>query len=295
MAQKNPIPASESAWGIGQVVKEDLYTQLRGIDEAAAKAKGAAGSDDQKIGDFWTTAMDESKAEQLGLTPLKSELDRIAAITDINSALTESFALQQIGVETFFSFGILQDEKKSDEMAVHIAQGGLGLPDRDFYFNPEEGVAKIRVAYVTHLHNMLKLAGDSDDAAAASAPKVVAFETALAKVSRKLEDLRDPVRNYNKMPIDQIRAKYTPSVDWNNRLATWNLHATDVIVGQPEFFTGLEALLKNTPVETLRAYMRFHLISEYAETLSKAIDQENFHFYHEVMNGQKEQRPAGSA
>ena len=289
--KRNPIPASESQWGIGQQVREEIYTHLRTISENAAKAKAASGTDDQKIGDFWTTAMDEAKAEQLGLAPLKPELDRIAAIHNANDAIDESFALQRIGVETLFSIGIEQDEKKSDEMAVHLGQGGLGLPDRDFYFNPEAGVAKIRAEYVKHLEAMLKLAGDSDEAAAKSATKVMAFETALAKVSRKLEDLRDPLRNYNKMPTDDVHRKYTPSIAWGDRLAGWNIHASDIIVGQPEFLTGLEALLKATPVETLADYLRFHLISEFASTLNKTIDDEDFRFYHQVLNGQQEQRP----
>jgi putative endopeptidase len=289
--KRNLIPASESQWGIGQQVHEEIYIQLRTISENAAKANAASGTDDQKIGDFWTTAMDEAKAGQLGLTPLKPEFDRIAAIHTPNDAIDESFALQRIGVETLFSIGIQQDEKKSDEMAVHLGQGGLGLSDRDFYFNPEAGTAKIRAEYVKHLEAMLKLAGDSDEAAAKGATRVMAFETALAKVSRKLEDLRDPLRNYNKMSTDDVHSKCTPSIAWSDRLAAWNIHASDIIVGQPEFLTGLEALLKATPVETLADYLRFHFISAFAPTLNKTVDDEDFRFYHQVLNGQKEPRP----
>jgi putative endopeptidase len=287
----NPIPASESAWGIGNLVREELYVQLRTINEGAALKKAAAGTDEQKIGDFWTTAMNDAKADQLGLMPLKSELDRIDAIATTQDAINESFALQRLGVETLFGFGIAQDEKKSDEMAVHIQQGGLGLPDRDFYFNKEAEVAAIRKEYVSHLHNMLKLEGAGDEAAAASAMNIMDFEMALAKVSRKLEDLRDPQRNYNKMSLDDVRSKETPSIAWDDRLRVWNLHPSSVIVGQPEFFGGLEALLKKTPVPVLRDYLRFHLASEYAPFLSKEIDQEDFNFYHKVLSGQKEPRP----
>src|SRR5207237_1334501 len=148
-------------------------------------------------GDFWTTAMNDAKADELGLKPLKPELDRIDAISTTQDAINEAFVLQRLGVEAFFGFGIAQDEKKSDEMAVHLQQGGLGLPDRDFYFNNEAGVAKIRKEYVSHLQNMLKLTGAADASATAGASSIMDFETALAKVSRKLEDLRDPQRNYN--------------------------------------------------------------------------------------------------
>src|SRR5439155_17662758 len=172
-------------------------------------------------------------------------IDKIANAQD---ALNAGFALQPLGVDAFFSFFISQDEKKSDEMAVHLYQGGLGLPDRDFYFNKEEGVARIRKEYVTHMTNMLKLLGGDDASESAAASNIMEFETALAKVSRKLEDLRDPQRNYNKLPLADVQKKETPSIAWDERLGVWNLHPSFVIVGQPEFFSGLEALLKKTPV-----------------------------------------------
>jgi len=289
--KKNPIPASESAWGIGNLVREELYVQLRTIDEAAAQKKATPGTDEQKIGDFWTTAMDEAKAEQQRVMPLKAELDRIDKIANAQDALNAGFALQPVGVDAFFSFFISQDEKKSDEMAVHLYQGGLGLPDRDFYFNKEEGVARIRKEYVTHITNMLKLLGSDDASASAAASNIMEFETALAKVSRKLEDLRDPQKNYNKMTLDEIKRQRTPSIDWPERLNAWNLKPSFIVVGQPEFFSGLESLLKKTPVSTLRDYLRFHLVSEYAAFLSKDIDTEDFNFYHKVLSGQKEPRP----
>src|ERR1700730_7319493 len=288
---RNPIPASEAAWGIGNLVREELYLQLRTINETAVHKKASPGTDEQKIGDFWTTAMNEAKGDELGLKPLKPELDRIDAIGTTEDAIRMAFALQRLGVHAFFDFGIAQDEKKSDEMAVHIQQGGLGLPDRDFYFNPEAGVAQIRRRYVSHIQNMLKLAGAGDEPAAAPAANIMEFETALAKVSRKLEDLRDPQSNYNKMTLADVRRKETPSIAWDDQLDAWNLHPSFVIVGQPEFFSGLEALLKKTPVPVLRDYLRFHLISEYAAYLSKEIDDEDFSFYHRVLSGQKEPRP----
>ena len=187
--KKNPIPATESSWGIANVLQEEIYVQLRTINENAAKSNAAPGTEEQKIGDFWTMAMDEGKAEQLRLMPLKAELDHIDAIANKQDAINEAFALQPLGVDAFFSFSIAQDEKQSDLMSVHIQQGGLGLPDRDYYFNPEAGVAKTRTEYVSHLQNMLKLIGSDDKTAAASATKIMEFETALAKVSRKLDDL----------------------------------------------------------------------------------------------------------
>lgn len=288
----NPIPAQEAQWGIGQLVQEDLYTKLRKISEGAAATKNAAtGSDEQKVGDFWNVAMDQALADRLGLAPLKDELARIDAVHDLNSALDEGFALQPLGVDVFFDFNVSQDEKQSDVMAVHLGQGGLGLPERDYYFNAEQGVAKARVAYVEHLHRMFKLLGADDAAARTSATQVMAFETALAKVSRPLADLRDPEKNYNKMAPGELTGKYTPAIAWNDRLHSWKLAPTTLIVGQPEFFGGLQALLAKAPVPVLRDYMRVHLADAYASYLSQDIDNEHFDFFRRVLSGQAEQKP----
>jgi putative endopeptidase len=288
----HPIPAEESQWGIGQVVQDELYAKLRKISEDAAADKGAKpGSDEQKVGDFWTTAMDQALADKQGITPLKDELARIDAVHDVNSALDESFALQLLQVDTFFDFGVSQDEKQSDVMAVHLGQGGLGLPERDYYFNKEKGVAKVRDAYVEHLHRTLRMLGQPDAQAAAGAKQVMAFETALAKISRPLADLRDPEKNYNKMAPADLTAKYTPSIAWNTRLAGWKLPASTVIVGQPEFFSGLQALLAKTPAPVLRDYLRTHLVDAYAIYLSADFDNEHFDFYGRTLNGQAQQKP----
>ncbi len=287
----NPIPAAEAYWGIGKLVQEDLYTKLRAIsEEAAARPDAVPGSDAQKIGDFWATAMDEARAERLAMTPLAGEFARIDAIEDPAQAIDAAFALQPIGVAAFFEFAIAQDEKRSDVLAIHLWQGGLGLPDRDYYFNSEEGTAKARTEYVAHLRRTFIQLGADPAAAAASATQVMAFETALAQVSRKLADLRDPERNYHKMTPADLTRNYTPSIAWDSRLKAWRLDAAYVIVGQPEFYAGLEALLKQWPVAVLRDYLRYHLVSAYAYALDKAVDDENFSFYGAVLRGQKEQR-----
>lgn len=288
----HPIPPSEAYWGIGKLVQDDLYTKLRKISEdAAATVHADSGSDEQKIGDFWRTAMDSELAERQGLAPLKAELARIDAVSDVKSALDEAFALQPLGVDVLFGFGVQQDEKQSDVMAVYLEQGGLGLPDRDYYFNSESGIAKARTAYVEHLRRMFALLGQDAATAQASATRVMAFETALAKVSRPLADLRDPQKNYNKMTPAELTGKYTPDIAWGTRLKAWKLDAPYVIVGQPEFLEGLQKLLHQTPVPVLRDYLRVHLADSYASTLNKAVDDEHFAFYGKVLTGQKEQRP----
>lgn len=289
--RRNPIPASESRWGIGEVVREELYTRLRQINERAASSAPAPGSEQRKIGDFWVTAMDATKATRLGLGPLRAELARIDAVQDVAGVLDTCFAFQPIGVTTFFGLSVGQDEKQSDVMAVHLSQDGLGLPERDFYFNPEKGVAKIREEYVAHLRRLLRLLGRPDAEAKLAALRVMEFETALAKSSRKLEDLRDPERNYNKMPPADLTGKHTPAIAWSRRLAELSLRVDTVIVGQPEFFSALDGLLQQTPVAVLKDYLRLHLVSEFAPYLGKAFEDEHFAFYGRVLNGQKEPRP----
>jgi putative endopeptidase len=286
----NPIPASEAAWGIGNVVREQIYVNLRKINEQAAAAHAPAGSDQQKIGDFWAAAMDTDKAEKLGADPLKAELAKVDAIKTSKDALDVAFGWGPLGVGAFFNVSVNQDEKNSDEMSVHLSQGGLGLPDRDFYFNPEKGVAHIRDEYVAHIGRTLKLFGRDDAASKAAAAKVMAFETALARASRKLEDLRDPQKNYNKMTPAEVTSKHTPSILWTDRLAAWNLHPASVVVGQPEFFSAVNGLLAQTPVAVLQDYLRFQLIASYSDFLSKAFDDEHFTFYGQMLSGQKQPR-----
>ncbi|HEY6357094.1 MAG TPA: M13 family metallopeptidase [Vicinamibacterales bacterium] len=287
----HPIPPSESSWGIGNEVREEIYTRLRTINENSAKVTAAPGSDEQKIGDFWTTAMDDAKGNQLGLTPLQPLLDRINAIRDVTGAIDVAFLLRPLSVAAFFGVSVDQDEKNSDEMAVHLSQGGLGLPDRDFYLNPEKSIAHIRDEYVAHLGRLLRLLGEDDATAARAATGIMGFETALAKASRPLDALRDPVKNYNKMSPGDVTTRHTPSIQWSNRLDAWHLHTASVIVGQPEFFTAMDGLLQHTPLPVLKDYLRTQLVSAYAPSLSQTFDNENFRFFGQVLSGQKEQRP----
>jgi putative endopeptidase len=290
--KKNPIPAAYSAWGIGNLVNEEIRNQLRKISEDALNEHAAKGSNSQKIGDFYASGMDSIKIEQQGLSPLKVEFDAIDQLKDVKSVLAAIAHLHTIGVGTFISPGIYQDAKQSDRMALHLWQGGLGLPNRDYYFNTDKKTSDIRKDYAeTHVPAMLQLSGLTDIDAKKAAKAVFAIEKDLASKSRKLEDLRDPYANYNKLSINQLHA-LTPAIDWALVFEKMELKKVDsVIVGQPEFYQEVNTLLKKYTLNDWKAYLRWNVVSSFAPYLNKAVVDEDFRFHGKVISGKKEQLP----
>ncbi len=290
--KNNAIPASENSWGIWSLVNEETFTRLRKInDEASAQKDAAKGSNAQKIGDFWYTGMDSVSIEQQGATKIQSELDMISAVKDKQSLLDELAHLQMIGASALFQADIYQDEMNSEKVVLHFSQGGLGLPNREYYFDNTERFVKIRAEYLVHVAKMLVLMGEDSVTAKKNADSMMKLELALAKASRKLEDLRDPYANYNKMSVDAF-TKITPSVNWKTELDKMNIKNIDsVIIGQPEFYKQVEASLKSVSMNDWQTYLRYNLISSFAPYISSNFDKENFHFYRTVLNGVKEQRP----
>ena len=287
----NPIPPNERSWGIAHVVQEETYRRLVSINDSAAEAKAARGSNTQKIGDFWHAAMDSEAVAKEGIAPLAPEFARIQGIKDRQGLLDDIAHLKRVGVGALCGLYIFQDEMKSDRYAVHLYQGGLGLPDRDYYFDTDARSTKIRDEYVVHVEHMFELLGDEPAKAKASAATVMSMETDLAKASRKLEDLRDPHKNYNAMSLDAV-SKLTPSIRWRHFLDEGEIHGVDtVVVGQPEFFQQVEKSWTAHSLDDWKTYLRWHLIHEYAEQAGGKYDAENFHFYGTIMNGTPEQRP----
>ncbi len=288
--KNNPIPASESGWSIGHEVYDELYDIKRKINEEAGRNANATG-DERMIADFWTMAMDSTKTDREGTQPLQELLKKIDGIVDAAGAARIAAELQRDGVDAFWGFDVEQDPKNSDAMAVALRQDGLGLPDRDYYFNSETGIAKVRAEYPGHIARMLTLLGAKKEEAEKSGAAVMRFETALAKASRSLEKLRDQYANYNKLDVAHGLRTLAPHIGWRSMLDSYGLTACDtVIVGQPEFLAALDGLLQRTSVGDLRDYLRFHTLGRYASFLGGAIDQEHFAFYGTVLNGQKTQR-----
>src|ERR1035437_968104 len=288
--KNNTIPAEESSWGIGNLVIEENYRRLREISEKAAKENAAKGSTSQKIGDFWATAMDSAKIEQTGLKPLQPWFDKINSITDAPSLINVSNQLNNIGVDALFSDFVQQDDKNSDVMSYKLWQGGIGLPEREYYFKKHSSTVNIRNQYVKHIAKMLILQGRDSASASKAASTIFALETKLAKASRKIEDLRDPYANYHKMAINDLH-KLSATIEWKTSLANRGVKNVDsVIVGQPEFFTALDQVLKTTPVDDWKNYLRFRTVRNFAENLPEAFGVEAFNF-NKLLSGAKQRKP----
>ncbi|NML66807.1 M13 family metallopeptidase [Hymenobacter sp. RP-2-7] len=296
--KNHPIPASESSWGIGREVQNEVYAQLRTISQQAAGAKAAEGSAQQKIGDFWAVGLDSARADKLGAQPIQRELNEATEMESIYQVPEVVAHLVPLGVNALISPNVQQDAKHSDRMALYLWQGGLGLPNRDYYFNTDARTKKIRAQYVRHVARIFQLLdpqqlGKDSATAKANAARVMALETTLARSSRKLEALRDPYANYHKMSLKQLD-KLAPlsQTTWGEWLGEMGIPKQDsVIVGQPEFYQAVSKLLQNTGLEDWQAYLSWQLTRRFAPTLSQAFADENFHFYGTILRGATAQRP----
>jgi putative endopeptidase len=280
------IPADKSSWGTFAKLRDDTLPQLRGlIEKAEADKQRKAGSEAQKIADLYASFMDEAKLNEVGIRPLTGELNRIRAIKDKNGLPMMFAHLGQIGVSAPYGVSVRQDARESTKYAVYIGQGGLGLPDRDYYLKKEDAkLATALAKYELHVAKILGLAGDRN--ATANARKVVALETQLAEVQWTKVQNRDPVKRYNKMPIKQL-ADVAPGFDWGHALASAGVaNKVDyVIVNQPSYLTGFASVLEKTDLATWKAYLEWQRLREASPFLSKEFADAHFDFYSTVLTG----------
>lgn len=290
--KNNPIPAAYPAWGIGNVVEEELRDRLKKINIEALNAQAKKGTNTQKIGDFYFSGMDTVDIEKRGLEPLRAEMKRIDAVRNTTELADEFAHLQTIGVETPIACGVGQDAKNSSKNMLQLFQGGLGLPNRDFYYNTDAHSTTVRNDYQQmHLPTVYKLEGLSAADAGAATRQTYKLERFLADSSRKLEDLRDPYHNYNKMPLAGL-SKLVPAIDWKRTFREMDYPAVDtVIVGQPEYYRALNKALTVFGIDIWKNYLRKNLVTAFGSALSKPFDQENFRFYGTVLSGSKAQLP----
>jgi putative endopeptidase len=290
--KQNDIPPAYSSWGIGNVVGEEIKVRLKKIVEDAMAANAAKGTATQKIGDFYYSGLDTVTIEKAGITPLQPMLTLIDGIKDVKDLVHVSSYLSTYGTRSFIGAGVGQDAKNSSKTIVQLRQGGIGLPNRDYYFRTDARTTRVRDEYRTkHIPAMLALSGWDAQTASKGAESVFKIEKYLAENNRKLEDNRDPYRNYNKMTVAKL-GQLTPEINWSDVFTTMELKAVDsVIVAQPEYYTAVNTALKTFTIDDWKAYLRWKLISSNAAYLTKAIEDENFRFTGTVISGRKEQLP----
>jgi putative endopeptidase len=288
---KNPIPADQSRWGVADQLEERNRTILRTILEKASANDPKRPPDDQKIGDFYASCMDEAAIEKLGTQPLKQDLDRINALTAKSSLAPEIARLHSMGANVLFQFSSGPDLKDSNQNIAGADQGGLGLPDRDYYLKEDTETAATRRQYVTHVQKMLQLLGEPASKAAADAQVILRLETALAKGSLDLVSRRDPDRTYHKLTVRDFSV-LAPGFDWPmyfKSLSTPPFSNIDVAV--PDFFKTLDATLAQTSLDDIKTYLRWHLVHSEASLLPKAFVDEDFNFFGRTLTGAEQLEP----
>lgn len=297
--KNNPIPADRSRWGAFNEIDERNSTLLRSIADEAAAANAPAGSATAMVGAFYRAGMDEAAIEKLGIRPLAGDLARIDGIRDAKS-LVEALATLQRSRPSFnwrgpqpvgFSFTVRQDAKNSLAYLAYLGQGGLGLPDRDYYLKTDERSQKLLSGYEGHVARMLELLGAKPADAAMQAKAVVRIETRLAKAAMNVVERRDPDKTYNKKTLAEL-AQLAPGIDWTAYFASLGVKAPDAMnVSQPAFFAELSTMVKEEPVADWQHYLRWHLANVWADHLPKAFVDQNFVLRGKLLSGKPENSP----
>ena len=294
--KKNPIPPDQSSWGAYSKVADENKVQLRGIlESAAANPKSSAVS--QKIGDYYASCMDEKAVDAAGLAPVQKDLDQIAKLSskaELASLLGNSLTLHRDASSyrsAMFRFGAEPDAKNSSIVIAAADQGGLGLPDRDYYLKDDAKSVGLRKAYVAHVRKMFELLGDKPDLAAAEADTVMSIETALARGSMTRVERRDPQKVYHKMSVEELQS-LSPSFQWAGYLSKLGLGSVNSLnVATPEFFKALSAEIDKEDLSSWRTYLRWHLSYINAPYLSTAFVNADFDFYGKTLQGAQEIKP----
>ena len=287
--KQNPVPPDKSRWSGFEELQERNWQLIHDLLETSSGPKGSLSREQQIVGDFYASVTDTNFLEKLKFRPIQPDLKRLQSAQTV-TALFELLAdWHQRNIGGLFSAGVSPDAKKSSIYAFEFNQGGLGLPDRDYYLS--EGFAKQREAYRSHIERMLAMIGEPPDRAQSDAQHIVTFETELAKASKSRVELRDPDANYNKLTRREVDGRYT-NIPWKEYLRRSGLPSVEtIIVGQTNFFTALNLLLIDRPITEIKTYLRWHLLSSCAPYLHARVDRENFAFYGTTLRGQPEQEP----
>ncbi len=286
--KNNPVPADKSRWGsFGELEERNKFLIHNILNDAKSAEDAPLKSPKRQVGDFFASAMDTKKLEELKFKPIEADLKKVDELKTTDDLIKLLADFHKNGYSGIFDTDVQPDAKDSSIYAFYLGQGGLSLPDRDYYL--AESFAKQREAYIDHLKKMFGLLGDNPELAAKNAETVMAIETELAKNSRTRVELRDPIKNYNKVK--------TPDLISGAKNLSWKLYLTDrnmselpyVVVGQPEFFTAADKLLKEKPLSDWKVYLRWRVLHAAAPFLHDEVEIENFNFFGKTLSGQQEQ------
>ncbi len=290
----NPIPPDRSRWSRFDELQERNLKIERDILEKAAQPAAGHSAIDQKTGDFYAACMDEAAIDKVGgqpIEPLLKTIDGIQSKENLTSAIVQ---LQKQGVRTLFSFGVRPDAKNSNQQIANAGQGGLGLPDRDYYLRTDERSVKLRKEYVAHVQAMFDLLVKAQGQSAANAPSaaeaVMRIETALAKVSMDRVSMRNPDNTYHKMTVAEL-VSLTPDLDWKVYFSTIGIGPVESLnVGMPDFFRGLAGVIGDVPLSEWKDYLTWTVLNSDAQLLPTAFEDEDFHFNGKTLRGTQEQQ-----
>jgi putative endopeptidase len=285
------IPAAYSRWGTFNVLGENNFAILREVLENASKANAPKNSETQMIGDFYASCMDEAGIEKAGLSPIKPYLKQIDNIKDNRSLLKEIAFLHSQGIPALFGAGGGADLKNSSAVIVQLRQGGLTLPNRDYYTKDDPKSIETRAKFVDYMTTLFKLSGDDAAKAAANAQTVMQIQTRLAKASKAPVELRSPEASYNKRSMADL-AKMTPNFSWTDYMSARGFPTvTEVNVGQPAFFDEMNNMFTGVSINEWKTYLRWMVLNNAAPFLSKPFEQAHFEFNGKYLSGTKEQLP----
>ena len=283
------IPSDKASYGVGAMVNDKAQEDVKEIIENAAKGNPADGSDEQKIGDFYESYMNTKVRDSIGLSPLNAEFKKIDAIASGKDLASYFAYANKIGYMVPFNLSVVEDLKDPRKYMLYTWQGGLGLPDREYYSLKDAKSADIRAKYVAHIEKMLTLTGIPD--AKTKSAQIMALETLIASKQMKKEETRNMAGLYNSFPIKNL-STLTPDFDWNTLLTEAGVKNHDtLIISQVAYTKDLNAILKNTPLDTWKNYLKWSAVTSSATSLNTALDQENFNFYAKTLYGVKEQKP----
>lgn len=289
--ENNPLPDDRSRYGSFDQLADSARRQVRELIKRTAGQNHEKGSAAQKIGNFYASGMDMDARNQDGLKPLKKELRNIEKAKNNEAVFEVISQMHHDGLSALFTLYGTADAKNSEMVRTHLMQGGLGLPNRDYYTDSDDRTVNIRKKYKEHISKMMILAGESDANAQKSAQNILNLETRLAKKSMTPLELRDPHKRYNKMDLAELK-ELAPRTEWDFYFETLGIGDPEVIiVGQPDFFSEMNSMLQDIPTQTWKAYLKWNLINSTAPYLSDDFSEQNFNFYGKVLRGTEKQRP----